>query len=92
MTKVISVIFVVIFFFTLLQAARDNRTDVVDSHINYFLGKGQVDRLNKRDTNGYAPIHYAAKFNRYDTMKKLIGAGESVVEDDEDDTRSGKKL
>lgn len=66
--------------------------DVVDAHIQYFLGKGQIDRLNKRDTNGYAPIHYAAKFNRYDIMKKLIGAGESSIEGDEDDTGSGKDL
>ena len=65
--------------------------NVVDAHIQYFLGRGQIEQLNKRDTNGYAPIHYAAKFNRYDIMKKLIGAGESSIEGDEDDTRSGKK-
>lgn len=66
---------------------------MVDAHINYFLGNNHIDRLNKRDTNGYAPIHYAAKFNRYDIMKKLIGAGESVEDDDdEDNTRSGSCL
>lgn len=77
----------------MLQAARDNRTNVVDAHINYFLGNSHIDRLNKRDTKGYAPIHYAAKFNRFDIMKKLIGAGESVEEDDDEDhTRSGRRL
>lgn len=76
-----------------MQAARDNRTDVVDAHINYFIGNSQIDQLNKRDTNGYAPIHYVAKFNRYDIMKKLIGAGESIQDDDDDDdTRSGRLL
>ena len=63
---------------------------MVNQHINYFLGNNHIDRLNKLDTSGFAPIHYAAKFNRFDIMKRLVGAGESVDdEDDEDDLRSG---
>ena len=73
----------------MLQAARDNRIDVVDAHINHFR-RNEVDKLNKWDAEGFAPIHYAAKFNRYDIMKKLVGAGEDICdEEDENDTRSG---
>ena len=75
----------------LLQAARDNRTGVVDAHINYFLRTNQVDKINKLDTNGFAPIHYATKFNRFDIMKKLVGRGEAIEdENDEDDSRIGR--
>ena len=65
----------------------------MDAHINFFVGKREFDKLNKWDSNGYAPIHYAAKFNRYDIMKKLVGAGEDVVDaDDEYNSRSGNKI
>ena len=65
----------------------------VDAHIKYYFRKGEVEKLNKHDKNGYAPIHYAAKFNRYDIMKKLVTTGEDIVEEgDEDDLRSGRPL
>ena len=52
--------------------------------------RNEIGKLNELDKNGFAPIHYAAKFNRYDIMTKLVGRGENVEEDnDEDDTRSG---
>lgn len=80
-------------FFLCLQAARDNRIDVVDAHINHFLHRNEVGKLNNWDMNGFAPIHYAAKFNRYGIMKKLVGAGEDIYEDDdENNSRSGTVL
>ena len=76
----------------LLQAARDNRVEAVGAHITYFFRRNEVNKLNKLDMNGYAPIHYAAKFNRFDIMTKLVGRGEDIVDDDdEDDSRSGER-
>lgn len=31
--------------------------------------------LNEKDSYGYTPLHYAAKFNRYSILKKLVEAG-----------------
>ena len=61
----------------LLQAARDNRLEVVDQWIK-ILPKSE---LNKKDGFGYAPLHYAAKFNRFKVLKNIIlaGAGMSIV-------------
>lgn len=73
-----------------LQAARDNRVKVVEAHISHFFRRSEVYKVNKLDLNGFAPIHYAAKFNRYDIMKKLVAGGEDVLDaSDEDDMRSG---
>ena len=74
-----------------VQAARDNRAETVDAHITHFFRRNEVHKINKLDANGFAPIHYAAKFNRYDIMKKLVAGGEDVIDaSDEDDTRSGR--
>ena len=73
------------------QAARDNRVAAVDAHIQYFFRKSEVDRINKLDSEGFAPIHYAAKFNRYDIMRKLVDGGPNLFdEEDEDDSKIGK--
>ena len=62
----------------------------VDAHIQYFKKRNETDRLNKVDREGFAPIHYAAKFNRYDIILKLVGAGPDIYdEEDEDDSKIG---
>ena len=55
-----------------MQAARDNSTDVVKHWISI---SGDTCQLNERDSFGYAPLHYAAKFNRYDILVMLVEAG-----------------
>ena len=62
------------------QAARDNLIDVVDQWMEYLStleNEVKKKRLNRKDDNGLAAIHYAAKFNRYDILVKLCenGAG-----------------
>lgn len=37
--------------------------------------RDDLSKLNKRDDFGYAPIHYAAKFNHYNILVKLVDAG-----------------
>ena len=62
-----------------LQAARDNRHDVVERHLRLLLSKRNRGRvLNHKDEDGYAAIHYAAKFNRYRIMIQLVAAGAGV--------------
>lgn len=34
-----------------------------------------IPELNKKDSFGYAPIHYATKFNRFKVLVKLVEAG-----------------
>ena len=46
--------------------------EIVEYWIREFCG--QKHKFNERDSVGYAPLHYATKFNRYSIMKKL-GAG-----------------
>lgn len=55
-----------------MQAVRDNRHDDVEQQ----LTSGYVLRnvLNSIDSDGYAPIHYAAKFNRFKIMTLLVSA------------------
>lgn len=38
-----------------------------------------VSKLDERDTFGYTPLHYAAKFNRYLILVKLVEAGAGIV-------------
>ena len=35
-----------------------------------------------KDSHGYAPVHYAAKFNRPEILRKLVegGAGMSLID------------
>ena len=58
----------------ILQAARDNREEIVQQWISLLTGK-DVSKLNKKDSFGYTPLHYAAKFNRYNVLVKLVEAG-----------------
>ena len=62
--------------------ARDDIKDVLDSWINWLNEqpdeKGVDGELNKMDESGYTPLHYAAKFNRFNILRCLIislGAG-----------------
>lgn len=57
-----------------IQATRDNREEVVDQWIHLLSGPDASD-LNKKDSLGYAPLHYATKFNRYKILVKLVQAG-----------------
>ena len=36
--------------------------------------------LSKKDSFGYAPVHYAAKFNRFKILVKLVEAGASTCD------------
>jgi ankyrin repeat protein len=36
-------------------------------------------QLNERDNFGYAPLHYAAKFNRYNILVMLVEAGAGKI-------------
>ena len=59
--------------------------DVVDQWMKYLSTLGdEVKRmkLDRKDDDGLAAIHYAAKFNRYDILEKLCenGAGKQKLE------------
>jgi len=64
--------------------ARDDRVDVLDSWVKW-LGQCEEslkkEELNKMDEAGYAPLHYAAKFNHIKILRRLImkGAGKGVA-------------
>ena len=60
------------YMFMFSQAARDNRLEIVEKWIKFLE---DVSLLNKKDGDGYAPLHYAAKFNRHRILVKLIEAG-----------------
>ncbi len=60
----------------------DNRKDVVNEYIDYFRKK-DIRELNIEDPNGFAPIHYAAKFNLFEIMKILIDTEKLELEDEE---------
>ena len=40
-----------------------------------LLSDSNAVQLNSKDKYGYAPLHYAAKFNRFKILVKLIEAG-----------------
>ena len=64
--------------YSVLQAARDGREDVVRQHLAR-LPKGRKGKvLNGKDSEGYTAVHYAAKFNRFKILQLLVtsGAGE----------------
>ena len=54
------------------QAVRDGRRDLVPLLLNR-LPKGSR-KLNERDKDGFAAIHYAARFNRPYIMNQLLSA------------------
>ena len=65
-----------------MQAARDDSMDIVDEWIQYLSSKEDevlINKMNEKDEHGLAPIHYAAKFNRFKIVAKLHenGAGTS---------------
>lgn len=72
------------FFTLLLQAARDDSTEIIDDWVDFLsTKKDEVKRrkLDEKDEHGMAAIHYAAKFNRYKILVKLCenGAGNLVT-------------
>jgi len=46
--------------------------EIVDQWIKFLTSESG---LNALDSFGYAPLHYAAKFNRFKILKKLVEAG-----------------
>ena len=50
---------------------------MVDTWIDYFSPEGEDGKakLNERDEHGMAAVHYAAKFNRLEILKKLHDNG-----------------
>ena len=66
----------------IMKAVRDGLSKMVDVWIEYVSPEGEDGRnkLNERDEHGMAPVHYAAKFNRLDNLRKLYtsGAGKSL--------------
>ena len=61
-----------IFFSPDKQAVRDGRRDLVPLLLNR-LPKGSR-KLNERDKDGFAAIHYAARFNRTFMINQLLSA------------------
>jgi len=52
------------------QAARDGILDAV--RMNLINSKTRVNDVNE---DGYAPLHYAARYNRLDVVEILVKAG-----------------
>ena len=51
---------------SLVQVARDGRQE----YLNHSL-RGQSN-VNALDKEGFAPLHYAARFNRIDITRRLL--------------------
>ena len=50
----------------LVQVARDGRQDYLDNSLH-----GQFN-VNALDKEGFAPLHYAARFNRIEITRRLL--------------------
>ena len=53
-----------------MQAVRDNNEKAVEEWL-----KCRKKRVRYRDKHGYAPVHYAAKFNHVEILEKLHKEG-----------------
>ena len=60
--------------FFLPQACRDGIVDVVRT-----LLEGTVPTIDTLDEEGFAPLHYAARYDRAEIVLLLINAGASKV-------------
>ena len=54
------------------QAVRDGKRDLVFELLECLPKESR--KLNELDKDGFAAIHYAARFNRHDIMKQLLSA------------------
>lgn len=52
------------------QAIKDDKQEVVDNWLKY-----DKKRVRIQDKHGYTPVHYAAKFNRLEILRKLRETG-----------------
>ena len=41
--------------------------------------KGKNRQVKMKDSHGYAPVHYAAKFNRPEIMRILVDDGAGMI-------------
>lgn len=57
---------------SLSQAARDGREDIVRYYLERLSEEEKEQVINARDSEGYTALHYAAKFNRFQIMVRLI--------------------
>ena len=48
--------------------------EYIDDFRNKNIWEQNDGDLNRLDANGFAPVHYAAKFNHFEIMKMLIEA------------------
>ena len=53
-----------------VKAARDGRYHLASVH----LGNTRRNTVNELDKDGFAPIHYAARFNRLEVLEQLLAA------------------
>ena len=54
---------------SLVQIARDGRQEYLDFSLDCQETQGKFDALDKE---GFAPLHYAARFNRIEITMKLL--------------------
>lgn len=63
------------FAILLLQAIQDNNTKVVKAWLQY--NKRRPNRNRIKDRHGFAPVHYAVKFNRLQLLEDLCNEGKA---------------
>ena len=56
----------------LLQAARDGREDDVRAWLDTVSDQRKRKLLNAKDKHGFTAVHYAARFNRFKIMQRLL--------------------
>ena len=56
------------------QAVKDDKKESVEEWLKY-----NNKRVRFRDKHGYAPVHYAAKFNRLEILKLLHEQGKAGI-------------
>ena len=59
----------------IIQSIWENDEHAVEQWLNESKDTGQV---MSKDSHGYAPIHYAAKFNRPEIMELLVKGGAGI--------------
>ena len=55
-----------------VKAARDGRSHLVSVHLGN--ARRNTVAINEIDKDGFAPIHYAARFNRLEVLEQLLAA------------------
>jgi ankyrin repeat protein len=61
----------------IIQHIREDEQAAVEELLEQSKNKNR--RVKMKDSHGYAPVHYAAKFNRPEIMEILVENGAGMI-------------